>query len=228
MTTTANQPNPAPRRVGKSTANDRFKERFTNWFWGSVVAATALHFFLFAFLPAMSVADERIGSRELEAIELPPEVEIPPPPEEIVRPATPVVAEAEIDEDLTIAPTTFEENPIDRLPPPPTAGGLSDAPQFTPMDVEPRLLNEREVQRALVREYPAHLRDAGIGGTVLVWFFIDEQGRVQRTQVHTSSGHTQLDQAAVRVADLYRFSPAQNRDRNVPVWIALPIVFQAR
>jgi outer membrane biosynthesis protein TonB len=34
------------------------------------------------------------------------------------------------------------------------------------------------VQRALERNYPPLLRDAGIGGTPVVWFFIDENGRV--------------------------------------------------
>ena len=36
-------------------------------------------------------------------IELPPEIEIPPPPEAISRPATPVMATADIDDDITIA-----------------------------------------------------------------------------------------------------------------------------
>ena len=56
------------------------------------------------------------------------------------------------------------------------------------MTVRPSLTNEREVQRALEREYPTILRDAGIGGTVIVQFFIDEEGTVQQTLVATSSG----------------------------------------
>ena len=108
-----------------------------------------------------------------------------------------------------------------------TAENLEAAPVFTPYTVAPELRNRDEVSRALIRYYPPLLRDAGIGGTVLVWFFIDEQGRVQKTQVQKSSGQQSLDQAALRVADLMRFTPALNRDQKVKVWVALPIVFSA-
>ena len=211
------------------TANDRFKRSFGSWFWGSMIAATALHFAVLAFWPNMEATDWSFSADEMEAIELPPEIEIPPPPEQIARPATPVISEAEIDEDITIAPTTFEDNRPENFAPPPgeAATDISAAPTFTPFTVRPELRNASEVQRALMREYPSMLRDAGIGGTVLVHFFIDEQGRVQRTLINTSSGHTSLDDAAIRVANVFQFSPALNRDTRVPVWISLPITFQS-
>ena len=214
-----------------NTANDRFKRGFGNWFWGSLFAAVVLHFVMFAFWPDMSTADVSFTTEELEAIELPPEVEIPPPPEQIARPATPVVGDATIDEDITIASTTFEDNPIDNLPPPPTASASEDisaAPRFTPFTVRPELKNRADVARLLERNYPPLLRDAGIGGETLVWFFIDESGRVQKTQINKSSGYDALDQAALAVAEQMEFSPALNRDKRVPVWVAIPIVFSSR
>lgn len=210
------------------TANDRYKQSYASFFWGSVIVATVLHFGIFYFWPDMEAEDVSVNSEELENIELPPEVEIPPPPEQIARPATPVVADAgNIDEDITIAPTTFEENPVEDLPPPPEESGsdISETPTFTPYTVKPDIKNRREVQRALENQYPPLLRDAGVGGTVLVWFFIDENGRVQNTQVRESSGHNALDQAALEVAEVFQFTPALNRDKQVPVWIALPITF---
>ena len=84
------------------------------------------------------------------------------------------------------------------------------------------------MERALEREYPPILRDAGIGGTVQVHFFIDEEGMVQRTLVAQTSGHASLDEAALRVANVFRFSPALNLDKIVPVWIAIPVTFQTR
>lgn len=216
--------------IAPKTANERFKEGFANWFWGSMIAATVLHFAFFQFFPELTAEDVSFTADELEAIELPPEIEIPPPPEQIARPATPVVAEANIDEDITIAPTTFEDNPVENLPPPPDEGGadISAAPTFTPFTVAPDIKNRSEVQRALQREYPPLLRDAGIGGTVQVWFFIDETGRVQDTRVNQSSGHTALDDAAIKVANVFQFTPALNRDKKVPVWVSLPITFTTR
>jgi protein TonB len=216
------------------SANDRFKKGFAKWFWGSLAFATVVHFLIFAFWPTMSAADVSMDAIELEAVELPPEIEIPPPPAAIARPATPVVsADADVEEDITIAPTTFAENPIEELPPPPSgtaaaAEDLSAAPTFTPYTVSPELKNRAEVGRALERNYPPLLRDAGIGGTVLVWFFIDETGRVVKTQVNRSSGHRALDDAALLVANEMVFIPAQNRDKKVPVWVALPIVFKTK
>ncbi len=210
------------------TANDRLKRSFGSWFWGSMVAATVVHFGLMAYWPTLEAADMAFTMEEMEAIDLPPEIEIPPPPEQIARPANPVVTDAQIDEDVTIAPTTFEENPIDDLPPPPTEGtvDISDQPTFTPYEVAPEVRNRAHVQRVLQREYPSVLRDAGVGGTVLMHFFINEQGIVDNVLVAESSGYERLDEAALRVAQEFEFTPAMNRDQQVPVWIQIPITFQ--
>jgi protein TonB len=109
-----------------------------------------------------------------------------------------------------------------------TAENIEAAPVFTPYTVKPELLNRDAVQRALVRNYPPLLRDAGIGGTVLTWLLISETGVVMKTQVKEGSGHEALDQAALKVADIMRFSAALNRDQKVKVWIALPIVFKTQ
>jgi len=221
---------PAETAVEKlETENDRFKKSFQSWFWGSMIAATVAHFMVFQFWPTQTADDVSFTAEELEMIELPPEIEIPPPPEAISRPATPVMATADIDDDITIAPTTFADNPIEDLPPPPTDDGAVDiaaAPVFTPMTVRPEIRNRPEVQQALMREYPPILRDAGIGGTVVVWFFITEEGVVQDKRVSQTSGQIQFDEAALKVADVFRFSPALNRDQRVQVWIEVPITFQ--
>ncbi len=221
---------PARAQIDSSeTENDRFKRSFGSWFWGSMIAATVVHFMLFQFWPTQTAEDVSFTAEELEMIELPPEIEIPPPPEAISRPATPVMATADIDDDITIATTTFQDNPIEDLPPPPTNDAvvdISSAPVFTPMTVRPEIINRGAVQSALMREYPPILRDAGIGGTVVVWFFVSEEGRVLDSRVSVTSGQVQFDEAALRVADVIRFSPALNRDQRVQVWIQLPITFQ--
>ena len=215
----------------RETANERFKRGFSSWLWGALILATGAHFILFRTAPPFSIQDVSYRSVDVEVVDIPDEIEIPTPPASIPRPATPVIAEAMLETEVTIAPTTFEANPVEHLPPPPprNAAGeanLSAAPTFTPMTVRPRLLNAPEIARVLVEQYPRLLRDAGIGGTVMVWFFIDETGRVVRTLIHESSGWDELDQAALTVADRMEFSPAFNRDQRVPVWVSVPVTFE--
>jgi protein TonB len=176
----------------------------------------------------------------------------PPPPPPPMEEAPPPVDVADIPQGFqTLSPPTVI---LPDIPPPSTdmnfdardfsgegvEGGRADgnpdrevtvedidaAPRFTPYTVAPVLRNTEEARRALQRFYPPLLRDAGIGGTVILWFLIDEQGNVVRTQVQRTSGHEGLDEAATRVAEVMRFTPAMNRDRRVRVWVQLPIEFR--
>lgn len=213
---------------GGGTAADRFREGDSGRLAVGVLVAVALHFALLKAAPAFRVGGMEGGAGSMEAVELPPSVEVPPPPEQVARPATPTVAETDVSEEVTIAPTTFEANPSERLPPPPEAGaaGEEDRPTFIPRDVDPRLQNPGEVQEMLERHYPPPLRDAGIGGRVVLWVYVDEEGRVTRTQVQASSGYRAFDRAAVKVARQMEFRPAINRDRPIAVWVAQPVRFE--
>jgi len=62
--------------VPQETANERLKRAFGSWFWGSMIAATALHAATFAFWPELETEDFSFTTTELEAIELPPEITI--------------------------------------------------------------------------------------------------------------------------------------------------------
>lgn len=212
------------------TANDRLKNTFGDWFWGGIAAAAILHFALMALWPDMEAADVSIASQEIEQIDVVQEFEIPPPPEQIVRPAIPVMSmDVNLSEDITIGDVTFEENPVSELPPPPSGQGvdLSEQPAFTPREVEPTLRNRDAFGRALERAYPSMLKDAGIGGRVLLWVFVTEEGTVGNVRIYESSGQPQLDAAAEKVMrETAQFSPALNREQKVPVWVALPVTFQ--
>jgi protein TonB len=211
------------------SANNRFKSRFRPFFWSSVIVATSVHFVAFVYWPELTAEDFSYEVEELTALDLPPEIDIPEAPQAIARPATPVVATTEISEEITIAPTTFDTNPVDRLPPPPVLKeevvAAEDTPRFTPFTVAPDILNREEIVDAMRKVYPPVLKDAGIGGIVQVYFYIDDAGFVQTTRVAQSSGYEQLDAAALQVASLYRFSPALNRDQKVAVWVSFPVTF---
>ena len=103
---------------------------------------------------------------------------------------------------------------------------LALAPTSIPFDRAPTLLGWREVAAVLEEEYPALLREAGVGGSAKVWLLIDADGVLRDIRIDESSGHQALDQAAIRVARVMRFSPASNEGEPVPVWVSIPITFQ--
>jgi TonB family protein len=103
---------------------------------------------------------------------------------------------------------------------------VTEGPTFTPFTVAPSILNRAEIVAAMNAEYPPLLRDAGVGGSVVVWMFIDETGALRDYRIRTSSGHPALDDAALRVAEQFEFSAALNREEPVPVWVQFPITFQ--
>lgn len=108
-----------------------------------------------------------------------------------------------------------------------TADELAAAPPKLVMYTEPpQLSNVEFVRRRLSNEYPDYLQDQGIGGRVVLWFLVDENGIVRKFMMKQSSGIRALDRAALKVASLMRFRPAVNYDRHVAVWVALPVYFQ--
>ncbi len=127
-----------------------------------------------------------------------------------------------------VVPTSSGDGAATPVSPTDTSGtGVQKGPTFTPYTVRPRVLNKETVVREMQGAYPPLLRDAGIGGTAIVYFFVDANGNVEQTKIFKSAGRPQLDSAALKVARTYRFSPAMNRDRKVAVWVQFPITFQA-
>ena len=95
-------------------------------------------------------------------------------------------------------------------------------------DSPPDYINKNEMARFLEREYPVIPRDRSVGDTAIVLIYVDERGRVQEAQVLKSSGHQELDRAALRVARIARLKPAMHDGEAVAVWITLPISFAPR
>ena len=213
--------------AARETANDRFKQSFSGWVWGSVTLAAVFHFALFEYFPKLTAADLSRDEPAIVKLLPPPEIKIPPPPEEIRRPQVPVPASVDLDEAVTIHPTTLDENPVETLPPPPVEGVVKTS-RFTPYTVRPELKDPAEALRIVEREYPPLLRAAGVGGSVTVLAHIDTLGRVVEAEIAVSSGSQALDQAALGAVKQFRFRPALNRDRKVSVWVQQRIVFELK
>ena len=212
------------------TANDRFHRRYRYLTASSLLIATTVHFGVFALNPRMVVPATEPAGERIVALTRPPEVRIPPPPQSIARPATPRVSAGPVAEDLTISPTTFDANPAASLPPPPADVQRKEkrGPSSLELDVAPRILTGTDVAELLEQNDPRVLREAGVQGTVLLWVYVDSEGRPGDCLVHSSSGYPMLDEAAEKVAAHMRFAPAQLMDKPVAVWIAQPFEFSLR
>jgi TonB family protein len=171
--------------------------------------------------PDGSVLDGVIGPVET----VPAEIWAAPPVLEISSPDAADVTAVEVDLAL-LEPAASEPTPITSSSALPATGNPTERPTFIPYDVPPKLENPGEIQRLLERGYPSQLRDAGIEGTVILWIFVDDQGAVQKTEVKESSGYEVMDEAALSTAEKMSFSPAMNRDKATPVWLAQPITFR--
>lgn len=111
---------------------------------------------------------------------------------------------------------------------PTRAGGaeVGERPQPTPYDTPPQLVDADRVRALLATAYPPDLRAAGVGGTVVLWLHLASDGTVLGTVIKEGSGEQRLDEAAVRVAEKIRFTPARFQGEPVPVWVMLPLTFQ--
>jgi protein TonB len=208
------------------SANERLKSGEGTRLWSSLVVATVLHALLFQLWPDMYAQVPQDAGEAAQVLALPPDVQIPEAPQPLARPLRPV---ASADVPIDAVPPVVAWTDVPDLPPPPPkpAGGEPGRVRpFTPYTVAPSLANRGEMHRALEREYPPSLRDAGIGGTVALLLHIDEQGRLLEAEVGTSSGFAALDQAALRVAHVMRFRAALNRDKKVAVWVVVPVTFR--
>jgi periplasmic protein TonB len=90
----------------------------------------------------------------------------------------------------------------------------------------PRMRNRPAVVSALQRNYPPLLRDAGIGGTVQVQLVVNEDGTPDMSTVEiVSTDNEQFADAARRVVERMRFSPAKVNNQAVKVKVTIPVTF---
>jgi protein TonB len=68
----------------------------------------------------------------------------------------------------------------------------------------------------------------GEQGRVVVRVLIDEQGVAQQAELHTSSGYSRLDRAALQAAQSWRYVPGQRGGRAQAMWFNVPIVFDLK
>lgn len=157
----------------------------------------------------------------------PPPIEVPAVPVAAIEEATPALVPAP-----RPAPRLAEVLPGPSLPSPvasnlPTADPLplvgpdrGAMPAAAPAD--------RGVAYERVREprYPATARIRGFQGETVLRVLVAADGQVRSVTVAASSGHRELDQAALAAVRTWRFQPAIEQGRPVAAWVQVPVVFR--
>jgi len=96
-----------------------------------------------------------------------------------------------------------------------------------PLLAESQAFDTAPVPQASVSpDYPEASRRAGDSGRTDVEVTIDAAGLVQNARVIRSSGHPELDDAAVAAALRWTFEPAQKEGQPVGCTVVLPFDFQ--
>jgi len=199
--------------------NIRFKKGYNKYIRNSFFVALVIHFLVFYFSPQFEFKPYVLKEEYFEAIDLPEQFDIPPPPKEVAQPVIPLEAAEgeEVDEEADIAPTSFDD--VQSLPPPPPPPS-EQAQDFYAFDEPPVLI------KFISPKYPDLARQAGIEGTVLIEVLVSDEGKVEQARVIQSDVTPAMERAAIEAAKLCRFKPAKQRTVPVPARMAIPIRFK--
>jgi protein TonB len=200
------------------------------------------------------VPAEEPGQIEIEESEPPPPVELKPPPPELatlVEPPPPDLPPPEFPLAKVELPPPDEPPPPEIPPPekkvepkprPPEPKPLQRTPQparpAAPVEAGPQQAAPaapaapRTVQASqlgwLVQPnpaYPTRARRAGEQGTATIRVLVDVTGRPAQVSLAASSGHADLDQAALSAVRAAQFRPYVEGGLAQAVWVHVPIKF---
>ena len=90
------------------------------------------------------------------------------------------------------------------------------------LDEGPRVADPLEAKEVIAAARP---HDLEYDRTVVVRFYIDEEGKAQDPRVLRESGDAQLDTAAMNAARNITFNPARAGGEPIGVWVTWPITF---
>jgi len=202
-----------------AVANVEFKRGYNRYLRYSFLGALIVHFLIFYFTPPFEFKPYVLREEIFEAVDLPDQLDIPPPPKDISQPAIPMEAEEgeEVDEEAEIAPTSFDR--IEDVPPPPPPPS-EQAQDFYAFDEAPVLI------RYVSPRYPDLARQAGTEGTVLLRVLIGEDGKVISVDIINSDVTAVMNREAIKAAKQFLFKPAKQRTIPVRAYMAVPIRFK--
>ncbi len=198
------------------SANFEFKSKYLRTLEYALLIALAIHLIVIFSVPPIEIQPYKLKEKKMQAIDIPNEIVIPPPPKEIERPALPT--ELEVSEDVSME-ETIPETDFNPFAPPEIQEDTGAGEAFYAFDTPPTPI------KTVAPEYPDLARQAGAEGTVLIEVTINENGRVIAARVIKSTTISSLAEAARKAAMDWLFTPAKQRDVPVKAKIAIPFEF---
>ena len=166
-----------------------------------------------------AVAPKKKEPLQIEMIPPTSQTKRPPPPP---RPAVPIETEdVDVPDDVTIAETDldFDAPIVDVVPP------QFDAPaeeeeimEFWYVEDKPKVIHR------VTPVYPELAKRAGLEGQVVLSFVVTTNGRA--TEIVVLRGAEIFRAAAIEAVAQFRFRPAKQNDRSVPVRMTIPMRFR--
>jgi protein TonB len=187
---------------------------------GGIAAVVLLHVaILYALLNGLgsSVVDVLRAPLQMQVIQ-----EVKPPPEAPPPPPPPTIH----------PPPPFIPPPLIQLAPPPAPPTIAQVttvkppapiPVAVPRPVIAHAAGLDPNQSCAPPQYPEQAEDMGETGTTLLQFLIGADGHVEQARIATSSGHDQLDQAALQALSACKFKPALDANGQAQeAWTSIP------
>jgi len=199
-----------------SGANFAFKEKYMRTLEISFLVAAVIHVLAAVTVPPIDIQPYTLEDEIFEAVDVPDDIVIPPPPEEFERPQLPT--EMEISDDVS-ADETIPETDFNPFEPTDITENTGGSGGFYAFDTPPKPI------KRVPPEYPELARQAGAEGVVHVEVTIDETGRVIHARVIKSDTIKSLGESAKRAAMDWLFTPAKQRDQPVKARIVIPFQF---
>ena len=207
-----------------------------------LVLAVMLHAVVFAaiYWQSKQVIPPQVASLSVRMLPAPTAVTqpmpIPKPP--VPNPVVPEPKKAEVKRVVTQAPAPVkaEPKPVEPKPAEPVSeqvleaspsasSASSDSSSSAPSSavVAPRF--DAAYLNNPAPAYPMQSRRLNEAGKVLLRVQVSEAGNALQVQLHQSSGHSRLDQAALDAVKRWRFIPARRGDVAISEWVIVPITF---
>lgn len=160
------------------------------------------------------------------AVTEPQPVPTPPVPKpKVPEPKKAVVKRVKTEVPAPVKAEPKPAEPIEQAAPPPAISATDDSPAemvSAPL-VAPRF--DAAYLNNPAPAYPMQSRRLNEAGRVLLRVQVSETGSALQVQLHQSSGHSRLDQAALDAVKRWRFIPARRGDVAISEWVIVPITF---